>query len=140
MSANRGSDTRLEITLRKALWKQGVRGYRKNWSKIPGKADIAFPGKKIALFINGCFWHMCSKCSYQLPKSNKKFWRDKFKKNIARDKKIVERLHAMGWSTMTIWEHEIGKDINVTIDKIRDFIYDKTRPQKNKRRWKNFKT
>jgi len=96
----------------------GVRGYRKNWRKIKGTPDIAFPSKRIAIFINGCFWHRCPECDYQQPKSNKPFWREKFKKNTERDKRTETSLHEQGWATLTIWEHEVKKNINEAINKI----------------------
>ena len=91
MSANKAKDTKPEIKLRKILWKEGIRGYRLNWKKAPGRPDIAFPGRKIAIFINGCYWHRCPKCDLPLPKSNVQFWKDKFDNNIARDKKDFAR-------------------------------------------------
>ena len=91
MSANKSKDTKPEIKLRKILWKEGIRGYRLNWKKAPGRPDIAFPGRKIAIFINGCYWHRCPKCELPLPKSNVQFWKDKFDNNIARDKNDFAR-------------------------------------------------
>ena len=58
MSANKGKDTNPELLLRKELWKNNIKGYRLHWKKVPGSPDIAFPKKKLAIFINGCFWHL----------------------------------------------------------------------------------
>ena len=82
MRANKGKNTKPELYLRKALWHHGVKGYRLHWKKVPGRPDLAFPGKKIAIFINGCFWHRCPTCNPSTPKSNTKFWTEKFKKNV----------------------------------------------------------
>ena len=111
MSANKAKNTKPEILLRKALWEEGVRGYRLNWKKAPGRPDIAFPGKKIAIFINGCYWHRCPKCDLPLPKSNVQFWKDKFDKNIARDKKKNKELLDLGWHVLVFWECDIKTDI-----------------------------
>ena len=111
MSANKAKNTKPEILLRKALWEEGVRGYRLNWKKAPGRPDIAFPGKKIAIFINGCYWHRCPKCDLPLPKSNVQFWKDKFDKNITRDKKKNKELLDLGWHVLVFWECDINSDI-----------------------------
>ena len=113
MSANKAKDTKPEIKLRKILWKEGIRGYRLNWKKAPGRPDIAFPGRKIAIFINGCYWHRCPKCDLPLPKSNVQFWKDKFDNNIARDKKKNKELLDLGWNVLVFWECDIKSDIIV---------------------------
>ena len=118
MSANKAKNTKPEILLRKALWEEGIRGYRLNWKKAPGRPDIAFPGKKIAIFINGCYWHRCPKCDLPLPKSNVQFWKDKFDKNIARDKKKNKELLDLGWNVLVFWECDIKSDIYTCFDKI----------------------
>ena len=78
MSANKYKDTGPELILRKVMWKNGIRGYRLHWKKVPGRPDIAFPGKKIAIFVNGCFWHRCPHCNLSVPKTNSDFWKNKF--------------------------------------------------------------
>ena len=85
MSSVKSKNTKPEIIVRKALWNYGIKGYRLHWKKAPGRPDIAFPGKKIALFVNGCFWHRCPYCSPLVPKSHSKFSIDKFERNIKRD-------------------------------------------------------
>src|SRR5688572_24128204 len=85
MSANKPKDTKPEILFRKALWRHGIRGYRLHWNKVPGRPDIAFPQKKLAIFIHGCFWHRCPCCNLSLPKSNTDFWKTKFEANKLRD-------------------------------------------------------
>lgn len=122
MSANKGKDTKPELLLRKALWHNNIRGYRLHWKKAPGRPDITFPGKKIAIFVNGCFWHRCPICKPSFPKSNVEFWTDKFNKNVARDKKKTDDLINLGWSVLTIWECEIKKDLNGQINRIKDLM------------------
>lgn len=107
MSANRGKDTKPEIIIRKRLWKQGVR-YRLN-SKLPGRPDIVFAGKKVVVFVDGCFWHGCPD-HFQQPKTNSEFWRQKIEANKRRDKTCTARLEADGWRVLRFWEHEINEN------------------------------
>lgn len=107
MSKNKSKNTKPELLLRKELWKNGIRGYRLHQKKIPGKPDIAFISKKIAIFVNGCFWHRCPHCQYKLPKTNRDFWKTKFENNIARDLKTFDQLKEMNWKSITIWECEL---------------------------------
>jgi DNA mismatch endonuclease (patch repair protein) len=122
MSANKDKDTKPEILLRKALWNEGLRGYRLHWKKVPGRPDIAFTSKKTAIFVNGCFWHRCPYCNLSLPKSHTDFWKKKFEKNIQRDKQKVELLEISGWEVMTIWECQILDDVTVCVNKIKNRI------------------
>jgi len=103
MSRIKGRDTKPEILIRKWLWAQGYR-YRLHWKKLPGKPDIAFPGKKKAIFIHGCFWHghMCK--TFRWPKTNEEFWKKKIQKNMRRDREIQEKLQTDSWKCLIIWE------------------------------------
>ena len=112
MSANKAKNTKPEITLRRALWSEGLKGYRVNWKNVPGRPDIAYPGKKIAIFVNGCFWHRCPKCDLPLPKTNTKFWKEKFDKNVKRDKKKNDELLSLDWKVTVIWECEINSNLS----------------------------
>lgn len=112
MSANKGKDTSPEISLRKALWAMGVKGYRKNVKSLPGRPDIAFPSKKVAIFVNGCYWHRCPTCNFPIPKTNSDFWREKFRKNRLRDKRKIKDLQRLGWKTIVVWECSIKRDLN----------------------------
>jgi|SRR6185437_14945228 len=122
MSANKGKNTRPEMELRKALWSVGIKGYRLNWKKAPGRPDVAFPGKKIAVFVNGCFWHRCPHCQYNLPKSNTDFWREKFNKNISRDIKKIELLQKLNWKVLTVWECEIENSLSTIVEKLKNIL------------------
>ena len=109
MKANKGKDTKPEQRVRIMLRELGFPGYRLNWKKVPGRPDIAYPGRKIAIFVNGCFWHRCPKCDLPLPKSNVEFWKGKFERNVERDHRKTSELEALGWTVITIWECEIKK-------------------------------
>lgn len=119
MSSIKDRNTKPELILRKALWSSGVKGYRLHWKKAPGKPDIAFPGKKVAVFVNGCFWHRCPYCNPPMPKSNSDFWKNKFEKNVERDKKKTNQLENIGWETLIIWECQIKNELDTQIDNIR---------------------
>ncbi len=117
MSRNKAKDTKPELILRKALWKNGVRGYRTHPKNIPGRPDICFLSKKIAIFVNGCFWHRCPHCAYKLPTHNQDFWKAKFERNTARDKEKTETLIRSGWKVITVWECKLkGEELQNTIN------------------------
>lgn len=107
MSNIPSKNTKLEETVRKYLFAQGVR-YRKNVSKLPGKPDIVLPKYKTVVFINGCFWHGHEGCKYFVPpKTNTEFWYAKFKYNQERDERNYQKLRDLGWRILIVWECEI---------------------------------
>lgn len=107
MAATRGANNRAERTIRSALHRQGLR-FRIQQKLIPGtnrKVDIVFPRARLAVFVDGCFWHDCPIHGSQ-PKSNVEWWRRKLRQNVERDQDTNERLRALGWRVIRIWEHE----------------------------------
>lgn len=120
MSMIRGKNTRPEIKLRKHLYSSGIRGYRIHYT-LPGKPDIVFPKYKIAIFIDGCFWHKCPLC-FKEPDTRKDFWMAKIEKNVERDRKVNSELEEKGWKVIRIWEHDIRKNPESVIQKIKDLI------------------
>lgn len=109
MSQIKGRNTQIEVVFRKSLWILGARGYITH-AKILGKPDIYFSKKKIAVFVDGCFWHKCPKC-YVKPKSNKPFWETKIKNNVLRDRKINLALRKQGIKVFRFWEHQINDSL-----------------------------
>jgi DNA mismatch endonuclease (patch repair protein) len=103
MASIRSTDTTPEMTLRRALWSRGCR-YRTYYG--PEKIDIAFPAKKVAVFVDGCFWHGCPEHSHK-PKSNEGYWHLKLDKNIKRDLANTKKLESKGWRVLRFWEHEL---------------------------------
>lgn len=106
MMRQRQRDTQPELAIRKRLHRLGLR-YRVDF-KIPGlrrRADIAFPRRRVAVFIDGCFWHCCPEHG-TLPKSNRTWWRQKLRANVARDRETDTVLSREGWTVVRIWEHE----------------------------------
>ncbi len=105
------TDTKAEIALRKALWANGIR-YRKNYAKLPGKPDIAIVKNKIAIFVDGEFWHGYNwEEKKQRIKPNRSYWIPKIDKTIKRDKENNEKIRKIGWTVLRFWEHEIKKDL-----------------------------
>jgi len=97
-----------ELRFLSLLKKKGITGWRRNYS-LTGRPDFVFPRLKIAVFIDGCFWHSCHK-HCRLPASNKDYWNSKIEKNKIRDKKTSKALRGKGWTVIRIWEHEIKND------------------------------
>ena len=118
MKGNKRANTKPELIVRQRLRAAGLTGYRLQW-KVPGKPDIAFPGRKIAIFVNGCFWHRCPNCHPGTPKRNIEFWEAKFRRNVERDHAAIAALKEMGWTPVTIWECELKRDrIDETMSKL----------------------
>jgi DNA mismatch endonuclease (patch repair protein) len=121
MSHNKGKDTSPELFVRKLISSQKFRcsSHRKD---LPGCPDIVFPKRKKVIFINGCFWHRhtCKK-GRSIPATRKKFWQQKFKRTIERDKKNKSELKKLGWKVLVVWECQIKKPEKL-IGKISKFL------------------
>src|SRR4051794_3443305 len=78
MQGNRSKNTKPELKIRKALWAAGLRGYRVDWKKALGRPDVAYPGRRVAIFVQGCYWHRCPHCNLPMPKRNTEYWVQKF--------------------------------------------------------------
>lgn len=124
MSRIKGKDTSPEMILRSALWARGYR-YRLKYS-LPGKPDIVFPKQRIAIFIDGCFWHKCP-IHFQYPATRVDFWRKKIGGNLERDKKVNQMLGDIGWTVKRYWEHETRSDLSPVIEDIAEIFALKTR-------------
>jgi DNA (cytosine-5)-methyltransferase 1 len=95
-----------ELLFRKALWQAGIRGFRLHSATVPGHPDVVFQKAKVAVFIDGCFWHGCPKC-YRAPKSHQDYWKMKVSRNRKRDEAVTELCKKAGWRVLRIWEHEV---------------------------------
>ncbi len=104
MSRIRARNTGPERRMRSALYAAGLRGYRLNYKKAPGRPDIAFVGRRVAVFVHGCFWHGCPYCSPKRPRSNRSFWTAKLDRNKERDGEKVRALKKLGWRVVTVWD------------------------------------
>lgn len=106
MSRIRGRDTEPELILRREIRRHGKGGYRIHPKGMQGSPDIAFMRQRVAVFVDGCFWHRCPKC-YKPPSSNAEFWRSKVERNVERDRRVESSLAAAGWIVLRVWEHEV---------------------------------
>ncbi|MFA4817425.1 MAG: very short patch repair endonuclease [Parcubacteria group bacterium] len=120
MSKVRSKETGIEIKIRKELWKAGFR-YRKNVSGYLGKPDILLKKYKTVIFVDSCFWHGCKKHG-SMPQTRKKFWKEKIEQNKERDKEINKHYKKIGWKVVRIWEHDMDKNLQKTIDWVIDNI------------------
>jgi DNA mismatch endonuclease (patch repair protein) len=127
MRANRARDTRPEKTLRSALRARGCTGYRLNWRKAPGRPDIAFPGRRVAIFVHGCFWHHCPRCQQRLPKSHTGFWANKFERNRERDTRKREVLQNLGWIVIECWECELRSKLEESVGRVLEAVAGRSR-------------
>ena len=116
MSRIKSKDTQIEGKLRKYLWHNGIRSYRIKNNTF-GKPDFIFKKHKIAVFIDGCFWHKCPE-HYVEPKSNESFWLPKIDKNVQRDEKVNKKLKDEGWKVIRFWEHEINNNLEYCAKKL----------------------
>ena len=103
MAGIRGSNTRPEVAVRKALHAQGFR-YRLHPRDVPGKPDMVFPRHRAAVFVHGCFWHGHDCALFRLPGTRTEFWREKIARNRARDETVRRQLAEQGWRSLVIWE------------------------------------
>lgn len=115
MSRIKGKDTGLELRVRSALHRRGLR-FRKHVKELPGKPDIVFRKNRVAVFVDGDFWH-----GYRFPSWEDKisdFWKRKISKNRERDAANHRKLRQMGWTVIRLWQHEIEVDFDACIDRI----------------------
>ena len=118
MQGNKRANTKPELLMRERLRAARLGGYRLQW-KVAGHPDIAWPGKKVCVFVNGCFWHRCPHCKLSTPKRNMEYWTAKFERNVERDRENVAALEADGWRVHVVWECELKKKtIDATMAKL----------------------
>ncbi|MEC3767271.1 very short patch repair endonuclease [Cupriavidus sp. SS-3] len=104
MAGIRGKGTKPEMLVRRVMFAAGLR-FRLHRKDLPGAPDIVLPGRKVAVFVHGCFWHMHSGCKFaKMPSSNTDFWHTKLSGNVERDHRVVEALRTSGWRVLTVWE------------------------------------
>jgi DNA mismatch endonuclease (patch repair protein) len=118
MSKIRSKNTKPEKILRSVLHKRGLR-FRIHRKDLPGKPDIVFPTQRLAIFVNGCFWHYHKNCKEgRIPSSNSKYWKEKLEKNVLKDKKNTADLIGMGWKVLIVWECEIEQYLENAVKRI----------------------
>ena len=123
MSRIKSKDTAIEVSLRKALWRAGIR-YRKNYSKLPGVPDIAITKHRIAIFCDGEFWHGKDWDNKKSKlKNNREYWIKKIERNISRDNETRVNLHNREWTVVRFWGSEILDDVHGCVEAIKEMIF-----------------
>ena len=126
MVANKSTNTGPELVVRRLLRTAGFPGYRLHWrideeeGRYICRPDISFPGRKVAVFVHGCFWHRCPKCNLDLPKSNVDYWSQKFERNVERDRKKETMLRGIGWRVHPKWECELDDGASRLVEILND--------------------
>ena len=122
MQANRSTGTKPERMLARELWRRGYR-YRKNVRSVPGTPDICFKSRKVAVFVDGDFWHGRDwERARQRIKSNREFWYAKIERNMARDLRTDQRLQARGWRVLRFWASEVMKHLSECADRVEEVL------------------
>ena len=104
MSGIGGRNTKPEIVVRKALFAAGFR-FRLHRKDLPGRPDVVLPGRRVAVFVHGCFWHAHPGCRYaKVPASRREFWEAKLAANVERDRRAIDALLSAGWRVLVVWE------------------------------------
>ena len=121
MRANKGKNTKPEVTVRRLLHAMGYR-FRIHRRDLPGTPDIVFPGRRKAIQIHGCFWHQHEGCRHgRMPVTRQHYWMPKFARNKERDRQVEAALAALDWDPTTIWECELG-DMDRLADRLQTFL------------------
>jgi DNA mismatch endonuclease (patch repair protein) len=121
MRAIRSANTKIELSLRTALRRRGMTGYRIHRRDIPGRPDVAFLGLRVAVFVDGCFWHGCPRC-YVAPSTQSSYWTEKLARNVARDEAASATLKSSGWSVLRFWEHEVESDADACAARVEEAV------------------
>ena len=118
MRGVRSKDTKIEMDLRRRLRRRGLCGYRVHVPDLPGKPDVCYTRWKVAVFVDGCFWHGCPQCGL-VPAKNTDYWSSKLERNRARDRQNTEDLERRGFAVLRFWEHEFVDNPDVCVGAIK---------------------
>lgn len=121
MIGNRIAQSRPETTLQEALVRLGMTRFVIH-AALPGTPDIAYEQEKVAVFVNGCYWHRCPHCSPHFPASNQTYWTAKFARNKARDRAVRKELRVMNWNVVTVWECKVLKHPERQARRVRGWV------------------
>lgn len=125
MSRIRGKDTKPELALRRALHARGLR-YRVHDATVPGRPDISHKGAKVAIFVDGCFWHGCPQ-HYQRPATNQEYWDHKIQYNQARREAVLAKLKARDWKVAQYWECDVAEDLDAVKRQVGELLAQRPR-------------
>ena len=121
MAAVKGKDTVPEVMLRRALYAAGVRGWRCHYKKAPGRPDLAWPARQVAVFVDGAFWH--GHPSRHRPGRSGYYWDEKIAANVRRDRLVDCELEESGWSVLRLWDFEIKGDLAAAVGRVIKLLY-----------------
>ncbi len=120
MARIRGKDTKPELLLRRALWRRGLRGYRTNVRPLPGRPDLAWRKHKLAVFVDGSFWHGHPR-AFKVGKSGA-YWDKKIRRNMDRDRAANKALGEMGWVVLRFWDFDVRSDVESCVDAVAEAL------------------
>jgi DNA mismatch endonuclease, patch repair protein len=120
MTAVRSTDTGPELRLRRALYAAGIRGWRCHYERVLGKPDLAWPALRVAVFVDGAFWH--GHPSRHKPGRSGAYWDAKIARNMQRDREIVTALESVGWTVLRAWDFEIRQDLPAIVARVTDVL------------------
>lgn len=122
MGAVRGRSNRTtELKMRMGLVRSGISGWQSNRDDLPGKPDFYFSSEKLAIFVDGCFWHGCEMCGH-IPKTNQEFWRAKIERNRQRHEIVSRLLEKEDIQSIRFWEHELKHDLKTCIIQVKNCL------------------
>jgi DNA mismatch endonuclease, patch repair protein len=116
MAAVKGKNTTPEVALRQALYARGIRGWRIHYKAAAGTPDIAWPALRIAVFVDGAFWH--GHPSRHRPGRSGRYWDEKIARNVERDRAVDARLRSASWEVLRFWDFEIRRDLPTVVERI----------------------
>jgi DNA mismatch endonuclease (patch repair protein) len=120
MSRIKRRDTRPELLLRRALWARGARGYRIDDRRLPGRPDLAWTSRRVAVFVDGKFWH--GHPSAYKPGKHGTYWDEKINRNVERDRAADQALASMGWTVLRFWDFEIRRELEAATARVMDAL------------------
>jgi DNA mismatch endonuclease, patch repair protein len=127
MSRIRRRDTKPELALRRAVWARGLRGYRIDSRKLPGRPDLSWGRSKVAVFVDGAFWHG-HPSAFTRGKSGA-YWDEKIARNVARDRVADRALREMGWIVIRLWDFEVGRELDRCVKVVADAVSSRSEEQ-----------
>lgn len=123
MAAVRSTNTRPELRLRRALYAAGIRGWRCHYRGAAGKPDLAWPSLRVALFVDGAFWH--GHPSRHRPGRSGEYWDRKIAKNVRRDRQNDQALGAAGWLVLRVWDFEVARELPDVVDRVFALLHER---------------
>jgi DNA mismatch endonuclease (patch repair protein) len=120
MAAVRSTNTSPELSLRRALYRAGARGWRCHYRRAPGVPDLAWPRRKVAVFVDGAFWHG-HPSRHKVGRSGS-YWDEKIARNVARDRAVDAELRAAGWRVLRVWDFEIRRDLAAAVAAVLELL------------------